>query len=108
MTDKGQMTMKESSGIIPLQVQGLSDEDMSLLESLVVGSGQRILNKVYHDALVSLYGQMDKADDLKTVFNLQGYIQGIRYAMNAPSLLVSQWRSQKNKKKPSERKELSF
>lgn len=73
---------------IPTVVQGLSADDILLLKSLVQSPVYRVLKKVMDDAIITQYRQMEGAKEVRDIFNLQGRINGLRYAQNAPKLLV--------------------
>lgn len=75
---------------IPTVIQGLTDDDYEYLKSLIQSPVYRTLVKIYEDAIVTQYRQMEGAKETKDIFNLQGRINGLRYAQNAPKLLVKQ------------------
>lgn len=89
---------------IPTVVYGLKEDDIELLKALVHSPVYTVLKKIYSDAIITQYSQMESAKEIKDIFNLQGRINGLRYAQNAPRLLLdNHLRFQETKKKSEEK-----
>lgn len=87
---------------IPFVVQGLSDTDLDHLRALVQSPVYSVLKKVFSDAIVTQYRQMESVKEVKDIFNLQGRINGMRYCQNAPAMLVQAHEKHQEEKRQSD------
>jgi hypothetical protein len=74
---------------IPSVAPTLTDSDYAALEAYTRSPVRLTLQKVAEEAIVTLYRQIEVTEDTGQIRQIVGRINGIRYMLNAPGIIVA-------------------
>ncbi len=80
--------MNQPEGIrVPEEIRPLRDEDRELLKAFVGSSIFSVYTRMIENELIATYRALESATEAYEMFKLQGRLNGLRFALNAPVLL---------------------